>query len=141
MAQEAQSEPSAGLLAPGMVRRIRRILDVSQRELAEELGVAQATVARWETGIVSPDLETVVYLADLAGLRLALVDADGAPVEPMADHALRDRAGRRFPAHLDGRDLGLVPIRFLHRGVYRDLFRRHLGTPPDHPPPGARRGC
>jgi len=140
MTEEAESDPAAGLLAPGMVRRIRRMLDLSQRELAEGLGVAQARVARWETGTVSPDLETVVRLADLAGLRLTLVDAAGAAVEPMAGDALRDRAGRRFPAHLDGRDLGPVPIRFLHRGAYRDLFRRHLGTPPDHPHAGASRG-
>jgi len=141
MPAEAQSDPAGGLLAPGMVRRIRRMLDLSQRELAEALGTAQATVARWETGAVSPDLESVGRMAALAGLRLALVDAAGAPVEQMATDALRDRAGRRFPAHLDGRDLGTVPIRFLHRGVYRDLLRRHLGTPPDHPPPGATRGC
>ena len=39
---------------PGLVRRIRRILDVSQRGLAALLGVSQSVVARWETGRTSP---------------------------------------------------------------------------------------
>jgi hypothetical protein len=39
---------------PGMVRRIRRILDVSQRGLAAILEVSQSVVARWETGRTSP---------------------------------------------------------------------------------------
>ena len=39
---------------PGLVRRVRRILDVSQRGLAALLGVSQSVVARWETGRTSP---------------------------------------------------------------------------------------
>ena len=39
---------------PGMIRRIRRILDVSQRGLAALLKVSQSVVARWETGRTSP---------------------------------------------------------------------------------------
>ena len=39
---------------PGLVRRVRRILDVSQRGLAALLEVSQSVVARWETGRVSP---------------------------------------------------------------------------------------
>jgi len=127
---------TAGLDAPGMLRRTRRTADLSQRELAAALGVAQATVARWETGVTSPNLETVCRLAEIAGLRLVLVDEQGRSVPPMAEDALRDRAGRRFPAHLDGWECGPIPIRFLRRGVYRDLLRRHVGTPADHPPRG-----
>jgi len=130
------SDPARSLLTPGTVRRIRRTADLSQRELAAELGVSQTTVARWETGKAAPDLETLARMAALAGLRVALVDTLGGPVAPMAEHAVRDGAGRRFPAHLDGWDCGPIPRRFLHRGVYRDLFRRLEGTPPDHPAEG-----
>ena len=135
-----QQEPFTAkqrLLGPGLVRRIRRTADVSQRELATMLGVAQATVARWETGVSSPDVETIARLAEIAGLRPALLDRAERLVAPMADVAIRDRAGRRFPAHLDGSAIGAYPIRFLHRGVYRDVLRRCDGTPSDHPPAGA----
>ena len=123
------------LLGPGMLRRIRRTADMSQRELAAMLGVAQSTVGRWEAGETSPDLETVARLAGLAGLRLALVDEDGRVVDPMTEGAIRDRGGRRFPAHLDGWTMNEHSVRFLHRGTYRDLLRRHDGTPSDHPVP------
>jgi transcriptional regulator with XRE-family HTH domain len=126
------------LLGPGMLRRIRRTADVSQRELAAMLGVAPSTVGRWEAGENSPDLETVARLAGIAGLRLALVDPDDRVVAPMAEDAMRDRGGRRFPAHLDGWAVGAYPVRFLHRGVYRDVLRRCDGTPTDHPPAGTR---
>jgi transcriptional regulator with XRE-family HTH domain len=119
-----------------MLRRIRRTADVSQRELAAMLGVAQSTVGRWEAGETSPDLETAARLARIAGLRLALVDVDDRVVAPMAEDAVRDRGGRRFPAHLDGWAIGAGEWRFLHRGVFRDLLRRYDGTPSDHPLPG-----
>jgi transcriptional regulator with XRE-family HTH domain len=99
-------------LGPGMLRRIRRTADVSQRELAAMLGVAQSTVGRWEAGETSPDLETAARLAGIAGLRLALVDVDDRVVAPMAEDAVRDG------------------------GVFRDLLRRYDGTPSDHPLPG-----
>jgi transcriptional regulator with XRE-family HTH domain len=95
-----------------MLRRIRRTADVSQRELAAMLGVAQSTVGRWEAGETSPDLETGARLARIAGLRLALVDVDDRVVAPMAEDAVRDG------------------------GVFRDLLRRYDGTPSDHPLPG-----
>lgn len=36
------------------VRSIRRQLDISQEDLARELGVSLATVNRWENGQVQP---------------------------------------------------------------------------------------
>lgn len=36
------------------VRGLRRHLDVTQSELAEELGVRQQTVSEWETGAYRP---------------------------------------------------------------------------------------
>ena len=54
---------------PGMVRRIRRILDVSQRGLAALLDVSQSVVARWETGRTSPRMSVVERLLRMARLR------------------------------------------------------------------------
>jgi hypothetical protein len=82
---------------------------------------------------------------------VALVDADGREVGGMADAAVRDMGGRRFPAHLDtrygdidwwhddGRYSREQPWYTFDRVRYtRDYWRERLGTPEDHqlPQPG-----
>ncbi|NYE35061.1 HTH-type transcriptional regulator/antitoxin HipB [Nocardioides cavernae] len=92
---------------PGLVRRIRRILDLSQRGLAELLDVSQSAVARWETGRTSPRVSMMQLLLDLAGLEVTVRDgASGEVVEGMRDDGARDRGGRRYPAHTDLRVTG-----------------------------------
>lgn len=143
---------------PGLVRRIRRILDVSQRGLAALIGVSQSVVARWETGRTSPRMSVVQQLLGLAGLAGTFHDVEsGEVVEPMRDDGARDRAGRRYPAHVDlsvtgwyaprgvecTADLGMWRRRSRarqdprvrhHTSVYlRLLERRVFGTPVDHP--------
>ena len=51
---------------PGLVRRVRRILDVSQRGLAAMLGISQSQVARWETRRTSPRADLLTELLRLA---------------------------------------------------------------------------
>lgn len=143
---------------PGLVRRIRRILDVSQRGLAALIGVSQSVVARWETGRTSPRVSAMHQLMRLAGLGSTVHDVEtGDEVEPMRDDGARDRGGRRYPAHVDVRVYGwYVPrsldctadagmwLRRSHRlldpGVRYDTspylrwrWRRAFGTPIDHP--------
>lgn len=86
---------------PGLVRRVRRILDVSQRGLAALLGVSQSVVARWETGRVSPRVSALHALLSLAGLTVEVHDEHGVEVTPMRDDGARDRGDRRYPAHVD----------------------------------------
>lgn len=86
---------------PGLVRRVRRILDVSQRGLAALLGVSQSVVARWETGRTSPRATVVEDLLRRARLEVRLVDRHGERVEPMRADGARTRGGSRFPAHAD----------------------------------------
>lgn len=142
----------------GLVRRIRRILDVSQRGLAAVLDVSQSVVARWETGRTSPRASVLLHLMKLAGLRVRLHDAEsGEQVEPMRDDGARDRGARRFPAHVDLRVIGwrcprsamstakvLVwrrrsrerrdpAIRFRTSPFLRQIFRQIEGMPDDHP--------
>jgi hypothetical protein len=86
--------------------------------------------------------------ASLAGLRLVLVDAQGVTVEPMDGDSVRDRAGRRFPAHLDTRhgdeDWWHGEERYSRPAPdwtydgrpLRDFWRRRRGTPDDHHRPG-----
>ncbi|MEH0970403.1 GNAT family N-acetyltransferase [Micromonospora sp. CPCC 205546] len=91
------------------LRALRRRADLSQRELAERSGVPQATLARIESGrAADPRFRTVERLVRAAGGEVPIGVRDTAPV-PTADlslpavphDALRDGAGRRYPAHLD----------------------------------------
>jgi transcriptional regulator with XRE-family HTH domain len=110
---------------PGLVRRIRRILDVSQRGLAALIGVSQSAVARWETGRTSPRVSVVQHLLRLAGLRAEVHDAEnGEVVEPMRDDGARDRAGRRYPAHVDLVVTGWYVPRGLDCTAEAGLWRR-----------------
>ncbi|CCG01463.1 helix-turn-helix domain-containing protein [Blastococcus saxobsidens] len=92
---DASSAPSFDL--SGLLRRIRRRADLSQRELATELHVSKSTVAAVEAGTTGMDARLLAVAAGLAGLRLGLLDVEGREVCGMTG----DAAGRRFPAHLD----------------------------------------
>ncbi|MDM4722223.1 GNAT family N-acetyltransferase [Micromonospora sp. WMMA1363] len=90
----------------GMLRRLRRQADLSQRELAAKAGVPKSTVARIEAGeAANPRFRTVerlVQAADgvvVAGLSGAVADVVPPPQLPHDGWA--DEAGRRYPAHLD----------------------------------------
>ncbi|WP_446212425.1 GNAT family N-acetyltransferase [Micromonospora sp. IBSANI012] len=64
------------------LRALRRQADLSQRELAEQSGVPQATIARIESGrTTDPRFRTVEQLVRAASGRLGIsLAADGAPV-------------------------------------------------------------
>ena len=97
--------PESGEIFDGarFIVRARRLADLSQRELAEELGLSRATIGRLESGASRVDAATLSVILGRAGLRLAVVDGQGLEVEPVPTDVLRDNAGRRFPGHLDVR--------------------------------------
>jgi transcriptional regulator with XRE-family HTH domain len=134
----------------GLVRRARRRADLSQRELAARAGVSASAVARAEsTGRVR--LAALQQIFAATGLRLAVVDAtSSSAIAPMRPDAVRDKARRRLPAHLDPAPLWwkhlihprqryetmLLPrsmVRYLRIRSLRDLNRRTFGIPADHP--------
>ncbi len=136
---------------PGALRRIRRIADLSQRELAAAAGISASAIGHAETGKRDLSVRLVAGLAALAGLRLALVDGSGEEVTTMSGDAVRDMGNRRFPAHLDTRygDDGWWhgPERYSREQPWytfdrlrytRDFWRDRNGTPDDHqlPQPG-----
>ena len=83
----------------GLIRRVRRLAKWSQRELAQELGVSQSAVAKWETGRTCPSARMLARILGLVELALAAVKAGGDQVRPMKKVAARDAADRRYPAH------------------------------------------
>ena len=88
-----------------MLRRVRRLSRLSQRDLAAQAGVAVGVVARIESGGVrNPGIRTVETLVRAAGFGLdVVVERDGRRVA-VADHpteGARDLSGRRFPAHVE----------------------------------------
>jgi putative transcriptional regulator len=64
---------------PSLVKEIRKQLDLSQEDLARELGVSFATVNRWENGQVKPSKLAkaqlnAFYAKRVEGGRLRLAD-------------------------------------------------------------------
>ena len=56
----------------------RLVAGLTQEQLAEAVGVSRQTVAKWESGETSPDLEHAASLADALGTSLdGLVSFDG----------------------------------------------------------------
>lgn len=130
---------------PGTLRRVRRIADLSQRELAARIGVSAQTIGHVETGRRDLMVSVLARVAELAGLRIALVDQAGNEVDPMAADTARDGANRRFPAHLDTRygdeDWWHGEERYAREQPWytfdrlrytRDYWRGRTGTPDDH---------
>jgi transcriptional regulator with XRE-family HTH domain len=129
----------------GALRRIRRLADLSQRELAAAAALSPSAVAHAEAGTRDLPVSSFARAAAVAGLRLALVDGDGHHVGAMAGHTVRDRGGRRFPAHLDTHHSDDRWWRYEHRYDRprpwftvdrdrdgRDRLRQRAGTPEDH---------
>jgi transcriptional regulator with XRE-family HTH domain len=100
---DAESPPRSlvGSL-PGLIRKARRIADLSQRELARRARISSTTVGRVEAGTLVPSLQTLEQMLNAARLLLVVVDADGRVVRPMQIwQDVFDGADRLYPAHLD----------------------------------------
>jgi len=71
-----------GLLSPERIRENRDALKLSQRQLAEQLGVAVETISRWENGLLIQTRAMDRYLRVYFGVpevRAALVGSDFLP--------------------------------------------------------------
>jgi transcriptional regulator with XRE-family HTH domain len=154
MGSVADEPRVGGYPAAGLVRRARRIADLSQREMAKAAGVGRSTIGKVEAGDMMPSVGLLERILGVAGLYLAVVDRDGRVVLPMADFEdVRDGAGRRYPSHLDtildpelgewwADTYGLArpPETFRRNRAHRDMQRRrsqwevrvkqHRGVPP-----------
>jgi transcriptional regulator with XRE-family HTH domain len=86
---------------PTMVRAIRRIAGLSQRELAVATGLSPDAVARIETGQRDPRWSTIARILMASGCHIVLEASDGEPVMPDEYDDARDDGGRHLPAHLE----------------------------------------
>lgn len=73
------------------IQSLRTRTGLTQEELAEHIGVARQTVAKWESGDALPDLPNAQALAEFFGVTLDdLVnhseEAQGYPVPPRGKH-------------------------------------------------------
>jgi transcriptional regulator with XRE-family HTH domain len=98
----AVAERPAELLFSGLVRKARRLADMSQREMARAAEVSQAAISKIEAGTLTPSIALLQRVLGAAKLWLVVVDDRGHVVEPMKDwQDTRDGAERRYPSHLD----------------------------------------
>ena len=51
-----------------IIREARKQLNLSQKELAEKMGVKQSLVSRWESGECNYTIDTLIEIADALGL-------------------------------------------------------------------------
>lgn len=86
--------------AAGLLRRARRNAQMSQREMAEAIGVGKSTIAEAERDGGSVTLPILLAALAVGGIELVAMDWGG-EVEVMRPDALRDRRNRKLPAHLD----------------------------------------
>lgn len=123
---------------PGLVRQVRRLADLSQRELAKKIGVSHSTISRLEAGRLVPSVATLLRILEAADLVLVVADAEGRVVEPLRIwDETRDGGEKAFPAHLDlildpksddwwGSQYGLArPPETYHRSRYKRDAQRN----------------
>ncbi len=136
----------AGVFDAGLALvRARRHADLSQRDLARLSGVAQSTIAAIESGERGVQVWVFAKLLAAASLRLEVVTPAGEELAPFAADAVRDNAGRRFPAHLDVLPPDDIPAERISsprydraeaKGWYHLRMRRDLAREPGEAPRG-----
>ena len=84
----------------GLIRRLRQERGMTQRQLAERMGISDKTVSKWERGMGCPDLSLLPDLSDIfhVGLDQLLtgeLDARRTPPSPAAASGWRRPSPKR----------------------------------------------
>lgn len=83
-----------------LIRNTRRGLKMSQKEMADKMGVRQSLISRWESGECNYTLDTLVEIADALGLSVQCplvpnsvqLSASTVNVEPISDKVANQKA-------------------------------------------------
>lgn len=112
-----------------LIAQLRRERDMTQRELAQALGVTDKAVSRWETGLGFPDVSLLQPLAGTLGVTVTdLINGERTPPEAAAAGA--DRAVLDTLAYARRRSRTLVGILLLALGfalALSPLFLASMG--------------
>lgn len=65
---------SYAIPAPGELRALRLRTDLSQTDVAEHLGVSRQTIVAWESGDVSPSLDSARQMLGLYRATIAATE-------------------------------------------------------------------
>lgn len=103
--REAYEKADATREAARALARARRLAGLSQTELAERSGTAQAVISRIERGTVSPSLDTLSKIAKGLGMRPIVA------LEPLAagGRAKKKISAGATPGSMSGRRPGRAP--------------------------------
>lgn len=69
---------------------------LTQEQLAEQLGVSRQSVSKWESGLSFPEMDTILKLCDLFHISLDTLLRGDAAADALADTAGYDRFMNRF---------------------------------------------
>ncbi|WP_366140995.1 helix-turn-helix transcriptional regulator [uncultured Desulfovibrio sp.] len=88
------------------ILRRRKVMGMTQEELASRMGVSRQSVAKWETGQSSPDIDRLALLRDVLQTSLdALIIPDGRGSFPVPDLPAKEAPRPARP------NVQLIPVR------------------------------
>ena len=69
-----------------LIRETRKERGLTQKDIAEKLGITDRAVSKWERGICAPDISLLESLSDLLGITIAeLISGERKPPEPYTE--------------------------------------------------------
>lgn len=71
------------------LKKLRKEKNITQEQLAEEMGVSRRTVSRWETGMNMPDMDILIDISDFYEVDLREI-LDGERKEKQMDKEMKE---------------------------------------------------
>lgn len=108
-----------------IITEYRKLLGLTQEQLAQKLGVTNQAVSKWEAGQSCPDIALLPQLADLFGITMDELFSRNVPGPQTSALALPDDGVLRVVLYSGNTYLGSHPaageIRFRYEGPARDI--------------------